>query len=365
LASISNILDNYELPATLGFGQELAPVMYRADFSDGQWQDGELVPFGPVAINPAATALQFAQQAFEGMKAFRIAQCSPQLFRPEMNFQRLGRSAERLCMPAPSAELFADSLTQLSSILEAFIPGGNGQSLYLRPTLFGLDPKFAVQGSANFTFLCLASPSDAYYGQPITVMIERENCRASVGGTGAEKVGCNYAASLQATQRSIESGFDQPLWLDPAERKSIEELSGMNFMAVIDGDLHTPVLNGSILPGVTRDSLIRLATSLGVDVFRRNMPVDDLLSDIKSGRCSEVFACGTGAIVCPISAIGEADGSILKLSHVDEMANRLKLALLDIQEGRAADQFKWMVNATQSPDVLNRLVDLKRDNQSV
>ena len=348
------LLEEYELPSSLGFGKEIAPVMYGAEFCDGRWQRGQLLPFGDILVNPAATALQFAQQAFEGMKAYQVTQSSPVFFRPEMNFRRLNRSAERLSMPALTPEVFAETLTEMAGACQTFIPGKSGQSLYLRPTLIGTDPSFAVKSSERFSFWLIASPSDAYYGKPIKVMIEREDCRAAVGGTGANKVGGNYAASLQATQKCIDAGFDQPIWLDPKSRKNIEELSGMNFIAVIDGILHTPLLSGSILPGVTRDSLMQLAAQLGIEVVERTMGIDELLDDISAGRCSELFSCGTAAIVCPIAAIGESDGTVLKPAYVNRTAKHLKTALLDIQEGRATDTFSWMADALDREQLLSR-----------
>jgi branched-chain amino acid aminotransferase len=250
-----------------------------------------------------------------------------------------------MCMPAVPPEIFAAALSQVTLALADFIPGGSGQSLYLRPFLMGTGPCLAVKSSDAFTFLLIASPSDTYFSKPIRVMVERDHCRAAVGGTGADKVGGNYAASLHATTRCIELGFDQPLWLDPAERRHVEELSGMNLVAVIDGELHTPRLSGSILPGVTRDSLLELARRDGLKVVERVMPIDDLLRDISAGRCSEFFACGTAAIVCPIAAVGEADGSVVELAEAGQVAARLRSAILDIQEGRGADPLGWMVEA--------------------
>ena len=186
-------------------------------------------------------------------------------------------------------------------------------------------------------------------------MVERKHCRAAVGGTGADKVGGNYAASLKATTRCAELGFDQPLWLDPAARRHVEELSGMNVVAVIDGALHTPRLSGSILPGVTRDSLLQLARKDGLEVVERDIPVDALLDDIAGGRCSELFACGTAAIVCPIAAVGEEDGSQVELAEQGRVANRLRAAVLDIQEGRADDPFGWMVKASAVEALVSRM----------
>lgn len=316
-SDIDGLLADYRLPDSLAFGVELAPVMYRADFADGQWHDGAVVPFADVPLNPASTALQFGQQAFEGMKAYQVAKSQPTLFRPNLNFQRFNKSARRLCMPEIPAALFAGALSSITRLLQPFIPGGGGQSLYLRPTIFGLDPHFAVKSSGRFAFLVLASPSDAYYADPIRVMVERDDCRAAVGGTGAVKVGGNYGGSLQATGKCVEKGFHQSLWLDPISRCNVEELSAMNFMAVVDGELHTPALSGSILEGVTRSSLLALARHLGI----------------------------------------EADGPVFELREVDQMAVKLKRALLNIQEGRDEDPFGWMVDPQDSMRLAARLND--------
>jgi len=279
------------------------------------------------------------------MKAYRGPDGQPLLFRPEMNWRRFARSAERLQMPPVPGELFADALSTVAVALARFVPGGRGQSLYLRPTMFGLDTHFAVKGSDRFLFVVIASPSDAYFAQPIRVMIERENCRAASGGTGAVKVGGNYAASLLPNRQCIERGFDQSLWLDPKTRSNIEELSAMNFVAVVDEELHTPAPSGSLLEGVTRDSLLTLAGHLGIGARSVVMPIDELLSHIESGRCTEAFACGTGAIVAPIKSVCEADGREWPLPMVGSLSSRLRDALLDIQEGKAEDPFGWVVPA--------------------
>jgi branched-chain amino acid aminotransferase len=354
-ALTSSLIEEYSQPSPLGFGKVLAPVMYRAEYKDGKWHKGSLVPFEKIAISPAATSLQFAQQIFEGMKAYLVDQKSPQLFRPELNFQRLNRSASRLSMPSIDGYVFADSIHQLTSALKNIIPGGPGQSLYLRPTMLGIDEQFAVQGSDNFTFLLMASPSDPYFAKPIRVMVEREHCRAAVGGTGADKVGGNYAASLNSTLKCQELGFDQPLWLDPVVRQNVEELSGMNFFAMIDNYLVTPELSGSILPGVTRDSLIKLASHLGITPKEQVLSIDELLESIASGRCSEAFASGTAAIVSPIAAIGEPGGRVFELPAGD-IADRLRSALLEIQEGRSQDEFRWMVDSDDRQKLRDRFV---------
>jgi branched-chain amino acid aminotransferase len=349
-------LEEYKLPLSLGFGREIAPIMYRADYKDGTWHMGKIIPFGEININPAATSVQFGQQCFEGMKAFKWAQSSPHLFRPEFNFSRFKRSASRLCMPPVTPEVFADALSKLTMVLEDIIPSQSGQFLYLRPTLLGLDNTFAVQGSDTYCFLLLASPSDAYFTKSIKVMVEREDTRAANGGTGSVKVGGNYASSLRATKRCIEAGFDQPLWLDAATHNNIEELSGMNFMALINGELHTPALSDTILAGGTRASLLQIAHNMGVKTVERVIPITELLKDIETGVCREIFACGTAAIICPIQEIGEVKGVKMSLLDVNKMSLTFKERLLNIQEGHGDNTFGWTISADDPDQLYNRFL---------
>ncbi len=337
-------IDSFQLPDPLGFGRVTGPVMYVADYRNGQWQDGELCVYEPITLNPAATSLQFAQQCFEGLKAFWVHQDEPALFRPDAHHARMNRSAERLCMPELPQALFMQGVNAVTQAMKPLIPRESGQSLYLRPMLYGCDTQYPLAGSDNFRFAIVCSPSAAYFAQPIRVLVEREACRAAAGGTGDVKAGGNYAASLQATRKCIAAGFDQPLWLDPVERRYVEELSAMNVCMVVDGALHTPALNGSILPGITRDSLLQIASDLGLATAERAMDVDELSADIDSGHCSEMFACGTAAIVNPIAALANQN-RVHELQQSNAVAARLKAALLDIQEQRSTDVHGWMASS--------------------
>lgn len=334
-------IDNFQLPEPLGFGRVTGPVMYVADYYDGQWQEGELRVYEPITLNPAATSLQFAQQCFEGLKAFWVNQDEPALFRPDANHARMSRSAERLCMPELPAAVFMEGVSAVTQAMKPLIPRESGQSLYLRPMIYGCDTQYPLAGSENFRFAIVCSPSAAYFAKPIRVLVERKACRAAAGGTGDVKAGGNYAASLLATRQCIAAGFDQPLWLDPVERRYVEELSAMNVCMVVDGQLHTPALNGTILPGITRASLLALAADLNIPTRERPMDVDELMADIASGQCSEMFACGTAAIVNPISAIADQN-QVRELQQTNAVAAKLKAALLDIQEQRSGDQHGWM-----------------------
>jgi branched-chain amino acid aminotransferase len=335
-------LRDFRLPETLGFGLVPAPVMYSATFENGQWSRGQLLPYGPIQILPGARALHFAEQAFEGMKAYRVGRPHANLFRARDNYARFKRSAERIAMVPVPESLFFEGIQAVVGACTAIVPDRTGQSLYIRPFLIGTEPGYSVRASHTARFMVIANPSEAYAAGPIKVSIEREQVRAASGGLGSAKTGANYAASLLATTRAIKQGYTVALWLDPLNRRNIEELSGMNLFAVIGDELHTPALNDSILPGVTRDSLLRLARESGWRVAERAMPIDQLLEQLSSGECRELFACGTAAIVCPISMIGDADGRQYQPAVVDDYARKLRERLLAIQERRAPDPFGWI-----------------------
>ncbi|MGJ8669206.1 MAG: branched-chain amino acid aminotransferase [Oceanococcus sp.] len=339
---LASAIEHFQLPEPLGFGRVTGPVMFVADFRDGAWQEGELQVYQPITLNPAATALQFAQQCFEGLKAFWVNQDEPALFRPDANLQRMNHSAERLCMAAVPSELFIQGVKAVTQAMKPLIPRESGQSLYLRPMLYGCDTQYPLAGSENFRFAIVCSPSAAYFAKSIRVLVERDACRAAAGGTGDVKAGGNYAASLLATRKCIAAGFDQPLWLDPTERRYVEELSAMNVCMIVNEQLHTPALNGSILPGITRDSLLTIAQDLGMTREERPIDINELIQAIQSGQCSEMFACGTAAIVNPISAVAD-QSHVSNLQQENHVAAQLKSALLDIQEQRSVDTHGWML----------------------
>jgi branched-chain amino acid aminotransferase len=349
---VVDALKNFKLPEKLGFGAVPAPVMFAADWSDGRWGRGRLVPYGPIGILPGARALQYAELVFEGLKAYRVGGDHPNLFRPRENWLRLARSAERLSMPPVPEALFFQALDTVVASCSAIIPRQSGRSLYLRPFLFGTEAGYLLRNSTTFTFMVIANPVEVYSSGAMRVAIERADVRAAVGGVGAAKAAANYAASLRASSAAVARGMTVALWLDARDQQWIQELSGMNLFAVIDGELHTPALDGAILPGITRDSLLTLARHLGFKVMERRMAIDELLSQIESGRCSELFACGTAAIVSPIevlaeqrrpAAVGEDPGPQREYvpKNLDVVAARLREALLAIQERRVPDAFGW------------------------
>ena len=352
------VLSDFAVPKQLGFGEVKVPLMYRADYLDGEWVSAELQPYGPIELDPAAKVLHYAQEVFEGMKAYRVDGAkseTPHFFRPLENLARMNRSADRMCMISVPESIFMDGIGSITAHAEPFIPRNSGESLYLRPFLIGTRPNLGMGISNSFIFIVIASPSAIYHSGNMRVQIERSGCRAARGGTGAAKTGGNYAAALQSAKQVQQRGYDQSLWLDPINMENIEELSGMNFFVELDGALHTPMLNGSFLAGVTRDSIVQLARHKGMEVVERDLPISEILEAIESGRATEAFACGTAAIVAPISLIADADGKEYVLPSVDVVAATLRTELLAVQEGRSDDPFGWVtpLDAGYYPSIPN------------
>ena len=338
-------LRDFKLPEKLGFGLVAAPVMFSAERANDIWGRGQLMPYGPVEILPGARALQYAELVFEGLKAYQVGDAArtggPNLFRPEENWRRLERSARRLSMPVVPEALFFDAIEAVVGSCHRIIPRESGRALYLRPFLFGTEAGYLLRNSATFRFMVIANPVEIYSAGPMRVAIERDDVRAAVGGVGEAKASANYAASLRASNAAVARGLTVALWLDAREQRFIQELSGMNLFAVIGGELHTPALDGAILAGITRDSVIRLGRHLGFKIHERNMVLDELLAQIVSGECTELFACGTAAILSPIGLLSDQDRKDYVPIRVDEVAARLREALLAIQERRAPDPFGW------------------------
>ena len=287
--------------------------------------------------------LHYAQEIFEGLKAYRRDDGGVNLFRPDANARRFRSSAERMAMAPLPEPVFIEAVEQLVRIDRAWIPGGEG-SLYLRPFMIASEVFLGVKPSADYIFAGIASPVGSYFKggpAPVSIWVSENYTRAAIGGTGAVKCGGNYAASLRAQAEAIDHGCDQVVFLDAIERRYIEELGGMNIFFVFDdGSLLTPPL-GTILPGITRDTLLILARSLGYKTHERRISLDEVLEGIDSGRCGEMFACGTAAIVAPIAVLAEGDGREYQLQQTDVVAKHLREALLAIQERRAPDPYGW------------------------
>ncbi len=334
-------------PARLGFGRIFTDRMLVADWDSRQgWHDPRIEPYGPFCLEPSAMVFHYAQEIFEGLKAYRWQDGSIALFRPEMNLARFNRSAGRLSLPRLPDDLFLEGIAQLVRLERDWIPASEGTSLYIRPTLIATEPVLGVKPADQCRFFVILSPVGAYYAagfQPVRILVEDHFVRAVPGGTGEAKTGGNYAASLLAGQEAKKRGFDQVLWLDGIERRFVEEVGAMNIFFVIDGRLVTPNLTGSFLPGITRDSVLKLAPSLGLEAEERPVAIDDLMAGIMDGRVQEAFGTGTAAVVSPVSALcykGE------QVTVGDGAAGRVTQQLYDtltgIQYGRLPDPFNWL-----------------------
>ncbi len=335
--------------AAPGFGQHYTDFMAHARWTveDG-WGGAEIVPFGPVQLSPAAAVLHYGQEIFEGLKAFRHADGSVWTFRPERNAERMQRSARRLALPELSVEDFLASLTALTAADEPWVPEATSEeSLYLRPFMFASEEFLGVRAAHLVDYYVIASPAGPYFPrgvQPLVVWISDEYARAGAGGTGAAKCGGNYASSLLAKREAAENGADEVMFLDSETHSSIDELSGMNVFAVTaDGRLLTPSLTGSILEGVTRDSILRLAADRGLEVVEQQLVVSDVLGQIADGEITEMFAAGTAAVINPIGELRARGGSwTVGEGGSGEVTLALRTELTDIQYGRIPDRHGWL-----------------------
>ena len=334
--------------AAPGFGVHFTDHMAVATWTatDG-WHDSAVVPYGPFSLDPATAVLHYAQEVFEGLKAYRHADGSVWTFRPDQNAARMARSAARMALPElPEADFLA-SLDALIAADAAWVPDAPEQSLYLRPFLFASEAFLGVRAAQRVTYCCIASPAGAYFAsgvRPISIWISRRYTRAAPGGTGAAKTGGNYAASLVAQQEAADHGCDQVMFADAAEHAWLEELGGMNvYVVTADGELLTPELNGSILEGVTRESILTLAGEFGLTPVERKIAVAELVDGISSGQVTELFACGTAAVVTPIGMLKDEEGTyVIAGGEPGETTAALRKNLLDIQYGRAADTHGWL-----------------------
>ncbi len=338
-----------EMPAeeTLGFGKVFTDHMLLVDWSaEKGWYDARIVPFQNVSLHPASTVLHYGAEIFEGLKAYRRADGGVQLFRPMENVKRMNNSAERMSLPQMDEEEMLSLITTFVKLEEKWVPKSFGTSLYLRPFLFGNDEALGVHAVHNATFMLIASPSGSYYKEginPVSIMIEDEDVRTVRGGTGYAKCGGNYAASTRAGERAAKKGYSQVLWLDGVERKYIEEVGAMKVMFKINGEIVTPKLTGSILPGITRKSCIEVLKSLGYTVQERLLSVDELLSALKDGSLEEAWGCGTAAVVSPIGKLAyEEEEYEIGGGKIGEVTQKLYDILTGIQWGKQEDAFGWV-----------------------
>lgn len=331
----------------LGFGKVFTDHMFMMDYTKAKgWHDARIVPFGPIELHPAATVLHYGAEIFEGLKAYRTASGEVQLFRPLENMKRLNNSAERLCLPTIPAEENLQLLKTFVKTEKDWVPHAEGTSLYLRPFLFGNDPFLGVHGVDHATYMIIASPSGSYYKEglnPVSIMIESEDVRAVRGGTGYAKCGGNYAASNRAGDKAEKKGYSQVLWLDGVERKYIEEVGAMNVMFKIAGEIVTPALTGSILPGVTRKSCIEMLKRKGFRVSERLLSVDELRDAMENGTLEEAFGCGTAAVVSPIGKLSYLGKEYeINGGKIGPVTQDLYDSLTGIQWGKLEDTYGWI-----------------------
>jgi branched-chain amino acid aminotransferase len=331
-----------------GFGKVFTDHMVTIEWSEGRgWHDATIGPRGPLTLDPAAAVLHYAQEIFEGLKAYKRADGTIALFRPEANARRFNASAERMAMPGLPEDAFVEAVRQLVIADRDWFPTVDGGSLYLRPFMFADEPFLGVRPAKHYKFLVIASPAGNYFksGVPaVSIWVSQDYTRAAPGGTGAAKCGGNYAASLVPHAAAVAKGHDQVCFLDAAEHKWIEELGGMNvFFVFDDGSIVTPPLTGTILPGITRDSLIRLAREEGLEVREERYGIDQWREDAASGRLVESFACGTAAVVTPIGRVAGNFGEFAVGSGgPGQMTSRLRERLVAIQRGTTEDSHGWV-----------------------
>ncbi len=333
--------------ANPGFGTAFTDHMVSIDWTEAQgWHNAQILPYGPIALDPASAVLHYAQEIFEGMKAYPLDDGGITLFRPDANAARFNASARRLAMPEMPPEMFVDAVTQLVLADRQWFPTVAGGSLYLRPFLFATEAFLGVRPAKAYRFLVIASPAGNYFksGASAVSIWVSDYTRAAAGGTGEAKCGGNYAASLVPTADAFARGHDQVLFLDAAERKWIEELGGMNlFFAFDDGTLITPPLGGTILPGITRDSLIALARDEGLTVREERYSLDAWRADAQSGKLIEAFACGTAAVVTSVGKVASETGEfVIGGGGPGQLTERMRQRLVAIQRGHAPDPHGWV-----------------------
>ena len=331
----------------LGFGKYFTDHMFMMDYSDDKgWHDARIVPFGYIPIHPASTVLHYGAEIFEGMKAYKTAD-GYQMFRPYENAKRMNDSAERLCLPTIEPEDFVQAITELINLDHEWIPTAEGTSLYIRPFMFGNDESLGVHAVHNATFVVILSPVGSYYAEglnPVKIIIEKTDVRAVRGGTGYAKCGGNYAASLRAGKVAAAKGFSQVLWLDGVDRKYIEEVGAMNVMFKIDGEIITPKLTGSVLPGITRKSSIEILREWGYTVTERLLSVDELIEAAENGKLEEAWGTGTAAVISPIGHLF-FDGAdhVVSDNKIGTLTQKLYDELTGIQWGKKPDTRDWVV----------------------
>ena len=325
------------------FAKVYSDHMFEAHYKGGDWTDLTIKPYANLSISPANTTLHYGQSIFEGLKAYKDENGDVLVFRPQANAQRMIKSAERMCIPPVSEEMFMTTMTELLRLDRDWVPSKPGTSLYIRPVTFGMDPFIGIRPSDEYTFLIFTSPVGGYYSEPIKVKIETHYTRAASGGVGAAKTAGNYAAALYPAKLAQQKGYNQLIWTDGINHEYIEESGTMNVAFIIDDKLVTAPTSDTILHGITRDSVLTLAKDWGVEVEERRLAVKELIEGIKSGAVKEAFGMGTAATIAPIKTIGY-DGEDYNLQTVEnwDFAPKVLKTLDEIKTGRVEDKHGWV-----------------------
>ena len=332
----------------LGFGKVFTDHMFMMNYTEGKgWHDGRIVPYEKLSLDPSAMVFHYGQEMFEGLKAYRGKDGKARLFRPDMNAKRTNATNKRLCIPELPEDLFVEACKAVVKVDEDWIPTAPGTSLYIRPFIIATDEFLGVAPSKTYLFIIILSPSGAYYASglaPVGIWIEDDYVRAVKGGMGFAKTGGNYAASLAAQVKAHDEGYSQVLWLDGVERKYIEEVGAMNIFFKIDGKIVTPELSGSILPGITRNSVIEVCKSWGYEVEERKISVEELINAQKSGKLEECFGTGTAAVISPVGKLRYKDDVMLINNNtIGEVSQKLYDTITGIQWGECEDKFNWSI----------------------
>ena len=335
-------------PDSLRFGTVFTDHMFVYDWdSEKGWHDGKIVPYGPLALDPATVVFHYGQEMFEGLKAYKTKEGKVQLFRPDMNAKRTNNTNKRMCIPQIDEQMYIDAIKELVAVDKDWIPQKPDTALYIRPFIIGTDKFLGVAASNTYKFIIILSPVGPYYESglaPTRIYVENEFVRSAPGGTGYAKIGGNYAAAMIAEQKAHDMGYDQVLWLDAKEGKYVEEIGTSNAFFKIDGELYTAPLEGTILPGITRDSMITVMKDWGYKVNEVRFTIEDVFKAAEEGRLEEVFATGTAAVISPVGELYWNDKHIvINNNEIGELSQKLYDELYGIQTGEKADTRGWIV----------------------
>ncbi|MBK5246063.1 MAG: branched-chain amino acid aminotransferase [Peptostreptococcaceae bacterium] len=334
-------------PNTLKFGETFTDHMFIMEYTDGKgWHDGRIVPYGPLSLSPAATCLHYGQEMFEGLKAYKTKEGKIQLFRPDMNAKRTNVTNERMCIPTIDEEIYVDAIKALVNVEKDWIPDIPNTALYIRPFIIGDSPELGVKPAKHYIFGIITCPVGPYYANglsPTKIYVEEEFVRAVMGGTGYAKIGGNYAGALKAQMKAHEKGYDQVLWLDGIERKYVEEIGTSNAFFVICDEIITAPLAGTILPGITRNSVITLLKEWGLHVSERKLSIEDVFEAGEDGTLKEVFATGTAAVISPVGELSWGDRKItVNKGEIGSISQKLYDTLYGMQTGLVEDKHNWV-----------------------